>query len=201
MVRQALRTPVQVLEPHAQGPGLTAGPPISRSTRCGPVNRELEGHPGDVSADQQAQHPAQQAPEPGRLDRAVRDGLAVRGERHDMGLRRRGVGGRSGAEGLRDGQLRRSTVRVVDHEQRHAEQAEAPHPTAPTPTARSVHRVIVAGHLPDGVDVVAYCGGPSCLTSDDAVRAPLAAGRSALRLVDGFPEWAAAELLVERASA
>lgn len=120
--------------------------PTARSTRCGLVSRELEGHPGHVRADQQAQRPAQQAPEPGRVDGAVPDGLAVRGERHEKGLQRRGVGGRSGAEGLRDGQLRRSTVRVVDHEQRHAEQAEAPYATAPTPTARSGHLLSVAGH-------------------------------------------------------
>lgn len=55
--------------------------------------------------------------------------------------------------------------------------------------------------LPHGVDVVAYCSGPFCLTSDDAVRTLQAAGRSALRLVDGFPEWVAAGLPVERASA
>ncbi len=57
------------------------------------------------------------------------------------------------------------------------------------------------GELPDGIDVVAYCRGPFCLTSDDAVRLLLAAGRPALRLVDGFPEWAAAGLPVERVSA
>ena len=54
--------------------------------------------------------------------------------------------------------------------------------------------------LPDGVQVVAYCRGPYCLTSDEAVRMLQAAGRSALRLVDGFPERAAAGLPVERLS-
>jgi len=85
-------------EPHAQGPGLTAGRPTARSTCCDLVDPALEGHPGHVRADQQAQRPAQQAPEPGRVDGAVRDGLAVRGERHEKDLQRRGVGGQSGAE-------------------------------------------------------------------------------------------------------
>lgn len=66
------------------------------------------------------------------------------------------------------------------------------------PSAELAERM---AELPDGVDVVAYCRGPYCLTSDDAVRLLTAAGRPALRLVDGFPEWAAAGLPVERASA
>jgi rhodanese-related sulfurtransferase/predicted transcriptional regulator len=52
--------------------------------------------------------------------------------------------------------------------------------------------------LPDGVTVVAYCRGPFCITSDDAVRTLTAAGRKALRLEDGYPEWAAAGLPVEK---
>jgi rhodanese-related sulfurtransferase/predicted transcriptional regulator len=55
--------------------------------------------------------------------------------------------------------------------------------------------------LPDDVTVVAYCRGPFCLTSDEAVRTLKAAGRDALRLVDGYPEWAAAGLPVEKKSA
>jgi rhodanese-related sulfurtransferase/DNA-binding HxlR family transcriptional regulator len=55
--------------------------------------------------------------------------------------------------------------------------------------------------LPGGAQVVAYCRGPFCVSSDDAVRALRDAGRDALRLVDGFPEWAAAGLPVERATA
>ena len=76
-----------------------------------------------------------------------------------------------------------------------------------------------AGHLPDAVNVppdeletrladlpvgqpvVAYCRGPLCAYADTAVRALTAAGRPALRLVDGLPEWAAAGLPVVRASA
>lgn len=48
--------------------------------------------------------------------------------------------------------------------------------------------------LPEGPSVVAYCRGPYCVYAYDAVRAIIATGRPALRLVDGFPEWAAAGL-------
>ena len=55
--------------------------------------------------------------------------------------------------------------------------------------------------LPGGQPVVAYCRGPLCAYADTAVRALTAAGRPALRLVDGLPEWAAAGLPVTRATA
>lgn len=55
--------------------------------------------------------------------------------------------------------------------------------------------------LPPGRQVVAYCRGPLCVFADDAVHALTAAGRPAARLVDGYPEWAAAGLPVEKASA
>lgn len=48
--------------------------------------------------------------------------------------------------------------------------------------------------LPLGRQVVTYCRGPYCVYADDAVRVLTAAGRPALRLVDGLPEWAAAGL-------
>jgi rhodanese-related sulfurtransferase/DNA-binding transcriptional ArsR family regulator len=43
--------------------------------------------------------------------------------------------------------------------------------------------------LPPDVDVVAYCRGPYCVFAHDAVRRLRGAGRPALRLVDGLPEW------------
>jgi rhodanese-related sulfurtransferase len=55
--------------------------------------------------------------------------------------------------------------------------------------------------LPAGQPVVAYCRGPLCAYADTAVRALTAAGRPALRLIDGLPEWAAAGLPVTRATA
>jgi rhodanese-related sulfurtransferase/DNA-binding MarR family transcriptional regulator len=53
--------------------------------------------------------------------------------------------------------------------------------------------------LPADREVVAYCRGPYCVYADDAVRALTSTGRTALRLVDGFPEWAAAALPTARA--
>jgi rhodanese-related sulfurtransferase/DNA-binding transcriptional ArsR family regulator len=55
--------------------------------------------------------------------------------------------------------------------------------------------------LPDGKQVVAYCRGPLCVLSVDAVRLLRNAGRPAVLLEDGYPEWAGAGLPVERASA
>jgi rhodanese-related sulfurtransferase len=54
--------------------------------------------------------------------------------------------------------------------------------------------------LPAGRDIVAYCRGPYCFLSVDAVRALRAAGRRAGRLGDGVPEWRAAGLPVEAAT-
>jgi rhodanese-related sulfurtransferase len=48
--------------------------------------------------------------------------------------------------------------------------------------------------LPPDVDVVAYCRGPFCVFTDDAVRLLRRRGRPARRLEDGFPEWRRAGL-------
>jgi rhodanese-related sulfurtransferase/DNA-binding HxlR family transcriptional regulator len=50
--------------------------------------------------------------------------------------------------------------------------------------------------IPDGGDVVAYCRGPYCVYADDAVRLLEEHDRDAVRLEDGFPEWAAERLPV-----
>jgi rhodanese-related sulfurtransferase len=50
--------------------------------------------------------------------------------------------------------------------------------------------------LPVGLEVVAYCRGPYCMLSVDAVEALRARGISAVRLEDGFPEWKSAGLPV-----
>ena len=55
--------------------------------------------------------------------------------------------------------------------------------------------------LPAGKDVVAYCRGPYCVMAFRAVEILRARGRSARRLMDGFPEWRAAGLPVERSTA
>jgi len=51
--------------------------------------------------------------------------------------------------------------------------------------------------LPPDREVVAYCRGPYCLFSNEAIATLRAHGFQARRLVDGFPEWAAAQLPVE----
>ncbi len=52
--------------------------------------------------------------------------------------------------------------------------------------------------LPKRKEVVAYCRGPYCLMSFDAVELLRKRGVKARRLQDGFPEWRAAGLPVER---
>lgn len=51
--------------------------------------------------------------------------------------------------------------------------------------------------LPKGREVIAYCRGPYCLLSVDAVALLRKKGYKARRLEDGFPEWKAAGLPVE----
>jgi rhodanese-related sulfurtransferase/predicted transcriptional regulator len=48
--------------------------------------------------------------------------------------------------------------------------------------------------LPKGREVIAYCRGPFCVMAHDAVHRLRAAGRSARRLEEGWPEWRLAEL-------
>ena len=48
--------------------------------------------------------------------------------------------------------------------------------------------------LPPGKDVVAYCRGPYCVYADEAVQLLQDRGIPALRLEEGFPEWAEAGL-------
>jgi len=52
--------------------------------------------------------------------------------------------------------------------------------------------------LPRRREVVAYCRGPYCLMSFEAVATLRRRGLKARRLKDGFPEWRAAGLPVER---
>lgn len=68
------------------------------------------------------------------------------------------------------------------------------------PTARSVPveklKWRLAG-LPRDLEVVAYCRGPYCVYSDEAVKMLLQDGFKARRLSEGFPEWRAAGYPVE----
>jgi len=68
------------------------------------------------------------------------------------------------------------------------------------PGARSIpleHLEARLGTLSPANDVVAYCRGPYCMLSVDAVAALRARGIPAARLEDGFPEWKAAGLPVQ----
>jgi len=56
------------------------------------------------------------------------------------------------------------------------------------------------GELPDDREVVAYCRGPYCVLSFEAVAALRARGYPVRRLEDGYPEWKAAGLPTEVAS-
>ena len=53
------------------------------------------------------------------------------------------------------------------------------------------------GQLPKRKEIVAYCRGPYCLMSFEAVAMLRKRGRKARRLQDGFPEWRAAGFPVE----
>jgi rhodanese-related sulfurtransferase/predicted transcriptional regulator len=55
--------------------------------------------------------------------------------------------------------------------------------------------------LPADREVVAYCRGPFCAYAHEAVRRLRAAGRPALRLAEGWPEWQLAEKTSKRTSA
>jgi rhodanese-related sulfurtransferase/DNA-binding HxlR family transcriptional regulator len=54
--------------------------------------------------------------------------------------------------------------------------------------------------LPSATDIVAYCRGPYCLLSYEAVAELRKHGYKVWRLEDGFPEWKAAGLPVEASS-
>lgn len=55
------------------------------------------------------------------------------------------------------------------------------------------------GELPPDREVIAYCRGPYCVLSFEAVAALRARGYLVRRLEDGYPEWKAAGLPVEAA--
>jgi rhodanese-related sulfurtransferase len=51
--------------------------------------------------------------------------------------------------------------------------------------------------LPSDIEIVAYCRGPYCVYSDEAVRLLHEHGFNARRLSEGFPEWRAAGYPIE----
>jgi len=73
--------------------------------------------------------------------------------------------------------------------------------TAHLPYARSVPLPELAqrlAELPRDVEIVAYCRGPFCLMSDDAVRLLRERGYRARKTFDGVSEWQAAGLPLSR---
>ena len=74
---------------------------------------------------------------------------------------------------------------------------QAEYDTAHLPFARSMPLPELAqrlAELPRDVEIVAYCRGPFCLMSDEAVRLLRAHGFRARKTVDGVSEWRAAGL-------
>jgi rhodanese-related sulfurtransferase len=70
------------------------------------------------------------------------------------------------------------------------------------PGARSIPAGELAARiheLPEGRTIVAYCRGPYCVFADTAVTLLREHGYSAVRLVEGLPDWRAAGLPVETA--
>lgn len=91
--------------------------------------------------------------------------------------------------------LRRGLVTVLDV--RPAEEYAAGHlPGAINVPVEKLESFL--SRLPKRKEVVAYCRGPYCLMSFDAVDKLRQRGFKAKRLEDGFPEWRAAGLPVER---
>ena len=79
---------------------------------------------------------------------------------------------------------------------------QAEYDTAHLPCARSLPLPELAqrlAELPRGVNIVAYCRGPFCLMSDEAVKLLRAHGFRARKTVDGVSEWQAAGLPVQPA--
>jgi rhodanese-related sulfurtransferase/DNA-binding HxlR family transcriptional regulator len=94
-----------------------------------------------------------------------------------------------GREELRE-RLKRGDVVLVDV--RPEEEFAAGHiDGARSVPLEELERRIV--ELPADRDIVAYCRGPFCAYAHEAVRQLQEAGRSALRLEDGWPEWRLAE--------
>jgi DNA-binding transcriptional ArsR family regulator/rhodanese-related sulfurtransferase len=95
-------------------------------------------------------------------------------------------------------QARRGDVVVLDV------RPQAEFETAHLPYARSLPLPELAqrlAELPRGVEIVAYCRGPFCLMSDEAVRLLRARGFAARKTSDGVSEWQAAGMPVARLGA
>lgn len=71
------------------------------------------------------------------------------------------------------------------------------------PGARSIPVDQLEAHLdelPEDKEIVAYCRGPYCVFSDEAVRQLRDTGRTAYRLKEGLPDWTAEDRPTEQHS-
>lgn len=92
-------------------------------------------------------------------------------------------------------QARRGEVCVIDVRPIHE------YETAHLPFARSMPVAEIEqrlAELPSNLEIVAYCRGPFCLLSDQAVALLAAKGYRVRKIPDGVSEWQAAGLPVER---
>jgi rhodanese-related sulfurtransferase/DNA-binding MarR family transcriptional regulator len=95
-------------------------------------------------------------------------------------------------------QARRGAVIVIDV------RPQLEYDTAHLPCARSIPLSELErrlAELPKKKQIVAYCRGPFCLMSDEAVKLLAAKGYQACKILDGVSEWQSAGLPIERASA
>ena len=93
-------------------------------------------------------------------------------------------------------QAKRGEVVVIDvRPQDEYETAHLPYARS-MPLAELTHRL---AELPRGAQIVAYCRGPFCLMSDEAVALLKKRGFRARKTLDGVSEWQAAGLPVTRA--
>lgn len=91
-------------------------------------------------------------------------------------------------------QARRGDVLVIDV------RPESEYDSAHLPFARSMPLAEIEkrlAELPRDKDIVAYCRGPFCLLSDEAVALLTRRGYRARKILDGVPEWQAAGLPIE----
>lgn len=132
------------------------------------------------------------------LWRTLRDAAVSHVERIDD-VARAYLGSRDGLATITRDQLRRRLVEgdVVVLDVRPRTEYDAGHirGALSVPVGELKSRL---ADIPEGTDVVAYCRGPFCVYADEAVRMLGRQGRTALRLEDGFPEWAADRLPMDK---
>ena len=93
-------------------------------------------------------------------------------------------------------QAQRGEVFVIDV------RPQTEYETAHLPFARSMPVAEIElrlAELPSDVEIVAYCRGPFCLLSDEAVALLAAKGYRVRKILDGVSEWQAAGFPVEQA--